>query len=385
VDQAPTSMVLAVVGERRRLRRRRGVGRGVARVVVPFVVVAALVVLAVGSVAQIGPASGPDRRTVDRSYAVLATPIVMQSNASGSALNALVTHGPTLARTTLFSDISALVSATATDDRSFDALTPPVPTDDVAGRCGSAMDDRERAAAQVGGAFERLLGGRRGIGGGNEAAAARAVEGAGTMLESADTAWAACRRSLRLGPGSARLPASKWVTDPGLWAGSAVGQLVAAFLGSGTLIPVHHLTLTAVSSDPAAVPGTSAVSVLPPTRALRVQVVVTNQGNVDERGVQVEVTAAPSGTVRPPAPVHRTTDVAAGRSVTVFLPPLAVHPGASYALAVTATPGEGGQVASLSASVRVSVVTSTTTTTTTTTRPTRTSVASTTTTSARSG
>ena len=48
--------------------------------VAPLVVVAVIVILAVGAVAQIGPASGPDRRTVDRSFAVLANAIAAQSN-----------------------------------------------------------------------------------------------------------------------------------------------------------------------------------------------------------------------------------------------------------------------------------------------------------------
>ena len=44
------------------------------------------------------------------------------------------------------------------------------------------MDDRRRAAAQVADALEGLLGGRRGLGGGNEAAAARTLVATGTVL-----------------------------------------------------------------------------------------------------------------------------------------------------------------------------------------------------------
>ena len=255
VRRATTDRVLEVVGERRRLRRRRGVGRGVARVATPLVVVAALVVLAVGAVAQIGPASGPDRRIVDRSFAVLAAPIVAQSNASGSLLNAVLKRGPSLGRTTFFSELASITTDAATDDRLFSALIPPAPPGGVADGCTTAMADRRFAAARIADALGRLLGGRRGLGGGDEATAARTLTAAGATLASADASWAACRRSLRRAPGSARLAASTWISDRGLFGQAAVGPFVAALVGSASLLAVHRLTLLTWSTDPAAVPG----------------------------------------------------------------------------------------------------------------------------------
>jgi hypothetical protein len=361
-----------VVGERRRLRRRRGVGRGVTRLVAPLVVVAVIVVLAVGSLSQIGPASGPDRQTVDRSFAVLAAPIAEQSNASGSALTSLVSDGPSLERTALFAALSSLTTNTAENDRQFAALTPPVPSGDAAARCQAAMDDRARAVSQVSATFENLLGGSRGVGGGDEAAAARSLDEAATVLEAADGSWAACRRALRRAPGSARLPVSTWMSDPGLWDEGAVGQLVAAMVSSATLAPVHRLALLAVSTDPASVPGAGAVSVLPPTTALHVVIVVADQGNVEEDGVKVVVSAVPQATARTPGPVRATTDIGAGHSVTVEPPTLSVRPGSSYVLDVTVT-AQSGVSTSLSLPVGVSALppppTTTTTVPPTTTRP----------------
>jgi hypothetical protein len=348
----------------------------VARVVAPVVVVAAIVILAIGAVAQIGPASGPDRRIVDRSFAELAGPIVADSNESGSALRALLGDGPTLKRTTFFSDVDEIATAAAVDDREFAGLSPPQPGGDAAGKCGATMAGRQEATARIGNALEDLLGGRRGVGGGDEATAARALEGAGGVLEAADASWVDCRRSLRRAPGGARLPASVWVADPGVWSGSSVGQFVAALVSSGSLAAVHSLTLIAITTDPASVPGPPGVAVVPPVSALRVMVVLVDQGNIDEEGVRLVVSAAPLGTVRTPAPVRARADVDIGESVTVSPPALSVRPGASYVIHVTAR-AETGARASTSMAVQVSATPPTSTTTTTTTTATTTTTTST--------
>jgi hypothetical protein len=319
--------------------------------VAPLVAVAAIVILAVGAVAQIGPSSGPDRRVVDRSFAVLANAIVAQSNASGVALNALLVHGPGLLRTTFFSDLDSLGVETGQADRRFAALTPPDPAGATVRQCGATMVDRQRAATEVGNALQRLLGGRQGLGGGDEAEAAGALGSAGSLLTSADASWEACRRTLLRSAGSARLRTSTWMSDPSLWT-------------QGSL--VHRLSLLALSTDPASVPGRSGVSVLPPTSALRVHVVLADVGNVDEPGVVIVVSAVPQGTSRVPPPVRERVGVDAGGASALSLPPLQVGPGRSYALQITAT-APGGATASMSVDVRVSVVPPSPTTTTTTT------------------
>ncbi len=347
-----------------------------ARYAAPLVAVAVIVILAVGAVARIGPASGPDRRVVDRSFAVLANAIVAHSNASGVALNDLLTHGPGMPRTTFFADLGSLRAETGQDTRRLAALTPPDPAGATVRQCGTTMVDRQRAATDVGDSLQRLLGGRQGLGGGDEAEASAALGSAGSLLTSADASWAACRRTLLRSAGSARLRASTWMSDPSLWSQGSLGPFVAALVSSASLAPVHRLSLLALSTDPVSVPGRSGVSVVPPTSALRVHVVLADVGNVDEPGVVVGVSAVPQGTGRVPPPVRDRVGVGAGGSLALSLPPLRVGPGRSYALQITAT-GPGGATASISADVRVSVVPPSPTTTTTTTRaPTTTSRAS---------
>jgi hypothetical protein len=231
------------------------------------------------------------------------------------------------------------------------------------------MTDRRRAAAQVQGALEGLLGGGRGLAGGDEAGTAQKLETARTVLESGDASWAACRRALRRAPGSAELPVSTWVSDPGIWSSNALGRLVANLVSSGTLAPVHRLSFFTLTTDPASVPGASGVSVLPPTSSLRVTVVLADEGNVDEVGVRVVVTALPVDPTRGPVRVRMSTDIDAGRSVALTPPPLSVRPATSYTLDITATAPEPGASASASVSLRVAATPPPTTTTTTTTKP----------------
>ena len=241
------------------------------------------------------------------------------------------------------------------DDRQFAALTPPDPAGATVRQCGSTMADRQRAATEVGGALERLLGGRQGLGGGNEAEAASALGRAGSVLTTADASWAACRRTLRRSPGSARLRASTWVSDPGLWTAGSLGPFVAALISSTSLAPVHRLSLLALSTDPASVPGRSGVSVLPPTSALHVRVVLADAGNVDEPGVVISVSAVPQGTARVPRPVRMRAGLGAGAFVGSFAAPAA---GGAGTVLCPGDHGHGtwGATASATVSVRVSVV-----------------------------
>jgi hypothetical protein len=93
-------------------------------------------------------------------------------------------------------------------------------------------------------------------------------------------------------------------------------------------------------------------------------VVVADQGNVDEPGVRLAVTAVPQGTVRAPALAGVRADIDAGRSVALSPPPLSVRAGTSYVLHITVTPQEPGASASTSLSLRVSAEPPPTTTTT---------------------
>jgi len=341
-----------MVGQRRRLRRRRAPTRRLAPILALAGVTAVVVVLAVATVSQITPASRSYRRTVDRGFAALASPLVAQSNSAASVLATLLAKAPGMQRTTLFSDLDALASSSGASARQFVAITPPAPVAARSADCTRAFDARASAAAELRSALEGVLGGSTGTGdrAGDEAAAAGAMQSAGAALQTGDSYWAVCRASLRRAAGGARLARSRWVSDKSAWTAVALSDFVAAVTASPTLAAAHHLSIVNTLLEPAPLQGPAGTVLVPSTTALRVRLVLADKGNVDEHGVEVTASltasGAPSGagakgdgSSGAPSSVSARSplDIAAGTSVGLALPAISVAPGLSYTLQVTAT------------------------------------------------
>ncbi len=361
-----------MAGGWRRRRRRRVAITNVATTVVIAVAVAVVVVIAVTAVSQIGPTSGPYRRTVDRSFATLAAPLTEQSNAGAAALTALLTRGPVLPRRTFFMQLDALAGDTSAVEHQFDALSPPAPTGSAAKQCAAALGGRARAAASLRSALESLLGGRQGLSGGDEASATAAMTVGGGELTAADASWVRCRHALRHGPGSARLPASRWINDTERWSPGAIDDFVTALVASPSLAAVRAVSIVATTTAPPTVVGGTGTGVVVPTKTLSLHVVVADNGNVAEDGV---VVTAVLGTAA--APSSATANLTAGAAVSLSLPAFHVKAGSSYVVVVTASlvgPPTAGSRATTSFPVDISTnppppTTTAPPTTTTTTKP----------------
>ncbi len=327
--------------------------RTLLRLAVPMALSAVVVVLGVAAVAQISSTSGPYHRTLDRGYAALAQPLAVQSNASGAAMFSFLRDASSLGRIAFFFDLDTLASDTSTLERRYAAITPPDPS--TAAGCAAAIAARASAVSTLRSALEGVVGGRTGLGPVDEATASTAVSSVGARLQSADASWARCRRALRRAPGSALVPTSEWMRRPGIFAPDSVGHFVAAVAGSHALTPVHRIVVLAVVTDPTAV-ASGATLVAPATTTLVTHVVLANQGNVDEQGVELGAEATPAGVQAAPVVVQRTVSLAAGRSTTMLLPAMKVEPGSSYALQVVAeSPHSPGTGALASRSVQVQV------------------------------
>ena len=98
---------------------------------------------------------------------------------------------------------------------------------------------------------------------------------------------------------------------------------------------MHRLAIVAIVTDPPAVPQGQTL-VAPATTTLSVQVVLANQGNVDEVAVEVGGVAFVQDEPASPVPVQHTVNLAAGGSTTLALPRFPVHPGDTYVVQVTA-------------------------------------------------
>jgi hypothetical protein len=179
------------------------------------------------------------------------------------------------------------------------------------------------------------------------------ITAAGRLLSQADTSYKAIRRSLADTGGHARLPASRWITTSSTWQIGAVAAQVDLVAASTTLEARHQLGLSVVQVTPPAIPSptgvaNSGVSVLSPTKTVTLNVVLTNNGSVDEPHAAVTFTLAlqPSTTTTTTTTTtrKRTASVPATRSTSLSPVTFSVKPGDTYQLSVAIT-GPAGQTA----------------------------------------
>jgi len=313
-------------------------------------------VLVVGSIASIGPASVPFQRTVARGFAELATPVALSSNATGAALASTLQSVATTTRTALFAALDRAAGEAAGEASQMAAAGSPPAAGGASESCVAAMADRDRGAADVRDGIEGVLGGSTGTSAtaDDQPTALRLLTMARTLFGDSDIRWAACRDALLLQAHRARVPVSVWVQGPS-WGAGELTDLVEVLVGLSGLRPASDLAIVAVATVPPAVMGPSGPSVLPPSSSLVLAVVLANKGNVDELGVRVSAGATVVGPG--PAPgrgVVRTVDIDSGESLAVTLPAISVGPGGTYAVTITASDVAGGPSSSTSLTVSIS-------------------------------
>lgn len=163
--------------------------------------------------------------------------------------------------------------------------------------------------------------------------AVQALAEVGRDLEATDGAYRLFGRNLP--PGSDAPPESRWVPDPQAWSVPVLGTFVTALRNSTVLAPVHDLAVVVATPDPGPVgEEVGKVLVLAQVPAVRLQVVVANQGNQVERGVPVTASTQPfDGS--PPSSDRTTVDLEPGQrralDVLKLTPPA---PGGTFAIIV---------------------------------------------------
>jgi hypothetical protein len=335
--------------DRHRPRRRSAWGRDLPRLVA-FAVTAALVVtVAVGAVAYVGTASAGYHRTLSRGFTTLAAPLAARSDGTGVALAYTLAGMWSTTRPALFSALDSNAAAAAREHRDVQAAaSPPAPGGASVG-CVDALAMRAEGTIDVQQGIEGILGGRTGTSAtaGDQPTAVRLLEHAGALFVRSDASWERCRHAVSGINGGPRLPRSTWVSDPTGWLPQTLVGVVAALVQVDALRAAPRLVIGPIATSPALVLTGGAPGVVPSTSTLVLHVVVADQGNVDEHGVRVTARALPvsssSGSAgASSAPV----DVVAGSSVAVSLPPIAVAPGVTYTVDVTAGDTAGGAPAS---------------------------------------
>lgn len=350
-------------------RRRRRSLRTVAPALCVALAVAVVGLLLVGGVLRIGRSSGSYWRDVDRSYAAQMRAIVAQSDQAGSELTRLLPAMGGKSRPALQAALDTLVRTADLAAKAAESAAAPPPDDRVGTEVAVAFSERAQAVSGLRSVVDRLLAmaplpvvGAPGSPVASSpsrpellstSSAASRLTQVGAQIELADRTYAGARQALRKAPGHASLPASVWVRQPGAWAASDAGSLVAELEGSPTLAPVQRVTLLThtVTVTPPPVPpsasGPAGTSVVPPTHRLSLGVVVADQGNVADRRVRLRADVQPSGAEAGSASgagagsgAIRSTAVnlAPGGSVAASLGGFPVVPGRTYTVSLAMAP-----------------------------------------------
>jgi hypothetical protein len=329
----------------RRSRRRSRAGR---LVVLACVLVVAAVLI--GGVSRIGSQSGPFNASINRSFGAQGAVLADQSNATGASLRALLAALPAQDRQTLQVELDDVTAQAGEQAARAAALGT---NGSVQASFATVFADRALSADEVRTALDGLLGLRplavAGAPGTTATVAAMPtllsstqatdrLAAAGRLLGQADRTYGAVRRTLATMAGHARLPASRWITSPRTWQIGAVATQVDLVAASTTLEATPALGLSVVQVTPPAVPSPTGVatpgtSVLSPTKTVVLNVVLTNNGSVDEphASVTFTLTRQPTGAAMT---ARRAASVLATRSVSLAPVTFVVKPGNSYQLTV---------------------------------------------------
>jgi hypothetical protein len=351
------------------------------------------VVLVAGSLLAIHTQSQGYRQATSSGYATLADRVGQASTATGARLSSLMAGAPTLsdgtfpvtARGVLEQGLDAAVASTSSQATQAAVIASPPPDGDLAARFTQVMDVRASATLQLRTTIDQLLGmqplpvaGSPSTSSPGSAATLISADQAGSEMaaegqefQEADAGYRAMLAAAAARRVPFRVHASVWVPAPVDTAplGSAMlGATAAALASSPALVPFHHLVVTAVGLEPAAVPSGRAGIVatscsnpqstvaggtpteVPPTSTLAALVSVTNCGNVRESDVTVSVAVVqsdPVGTAPPPVGqrggrVETVVAIASGASSAPDLAPLPVASGHLYTVTVSVSlpPGQ---------------------------------------------
>ncbi len=263
-----------------------GPRRGPLRPVVVVLVV--LTVLTVGIVVLGANHTSPNEaRTEALAYLDKVRPIIERSSATGRDIASLRDKAVSLERGLVERQLARAETETSgalADARGVTSTQVGALAQDL---LVGALGGRAMAVKGLRGAFEQALNVET-----PALPAVQALAEVGRDLEASDGAYRLFSRNLP--PGSDPPPESRWVSDPQAWSTPILGGLVTALRNSQNLAPVHDLAVLVAVPDPGPVgKEDGGIMVLAPVPAIRLQVVVTNQGNQPEQGVPVVASTQP--------------------------------------------------------------------------------------------
>ncbi len=266
---------------------------------------ATVVVLAVNSVVS-SSTDGPDPAIV---FADRVRPAVDRSTRQGIALEDLRTTAATLGRDGLKRGVDRLLRESRTLIAEVEGAPAAGDLRATQGLLLTCLTTRTEAldalAATLAGRFEN----------GPPEQAVDALVVVGGDLAVSDRAYELFLQDL---PPSARrtMPVSTWLGDPTRYERPEMSAFVGTLRAGASLAPVRDVSILTVSTDPLPVGMDGIQRVLPLSKTLRLQVVVANAGNVEEKRVPVEAVVTSQGGLDT---ARQFVDLAPGQRATVSL------------------------------------------------------------------
>jgi hypothetical protein len=333
--------------------RRRARRRSPARPIIVLGAVAILAALLIGGLAEVSRQSQGYDAMSNRTLAAQGTVVARQSNATASSATALMDTIESQNRPGLQIALDGLVQQTADESDGAASAAGAAPDGSTGAEFAAVFADRARSMSELRAAIDGYLGMQplpvagtattvASAGGADPLLSAtettNRIAAAGALLAQSDALYRSVRHTLRTSVGHGLLPRSAWVQNAQLWAPGAIASQIDLMSTSPSLVAVHDLVLRTVRINPPALPtpqGTAAnVSVITPTTQLSVDVVLANDGSVDEPHAMVHYTMANQSSG---ATSSRSQTIALAADASQALPTanFRVAPGTSYVLTVS--------------------------------------------------
>lgn len=318
--------------------------------------VAVLAALLIGGLAAVSRQSQGYDAASNRTLAAQGAVVAQQSNATASTATALMNTLQSQNRVGLQIALDNLVQQTADESARAAAAARATPLGSVGADFAATFADRARSMRDLRAAIDGYLGmqplpvaGTVTTPASPSKPAAGAtllsatdttnqIAAAGALLAHSDSLYRSARNSLRAAAGHGRLPKSVWVRNQQQWAPGTVASQVDLIATSPTLTAVHYLALRTVRINPPALPtsqsGPANVAVITPTTQISVDVVLANDGSVDEQRATVHYTLATqsSGATNSQS---QTLALASAASRALPTANFEVKPGTTYVLTVS--------------------------------------------------
>jgi hypothetical protein len=245
------------------------------------------VVVLAHDVSRLSSQSNANRASIDRTFASLATSVILDEDRYGTQVAQLMASGPSMSRLNFASSLTGLID----EGRSLLERAQILGSPRVGHNIQETLIDVTITRVHASETLLESVGSQLQLPG--VAPASASLSALGSSLRRADTLWASARRVLPRQPGRARLPRSVFALSSAPLAAER-----RAISNSSSLLAQRSMTIDAVSVIPAALPAPSGHWVLLPSNDVSIGVAVHNQAYVDQSFVlHLSVTRANGASV----------------------------------------------------------------------------------------